>query len=56
MNGPAAWFCPLVCCDVRSVRAVGTVPMCAWYIDAADARARISACAFAMRARACTFA
>src|SRR6266536_6723432 len=51
MKGPASWFKPLVTWPVRSVSAVGSVPMWAAYMLMAEPRVRVSACAFAMRAR-----
>src|SRR5207244_7757333 len=52
MNGPPVWDWLFVTLTESWLKFVATTPMCAWYIDTADARVRESACALATRARA----
>src|SRR6267143_4410827 len=56
MNGPAVMFCELVAIAVSRPSTLGSVPMCAVYTLTALARPRMSAWAFAIRARACMLA
>ena len=51
MNGPAVWPWPLLATAVRAPSDAGTLPMWALWIETAEARARESAWALAMRAR-----
>ncbi len=52
MNGPAVCPCPLEAVTVKFGSAAGSDPVCAWYIEIADAIERKSARTFATRAPA----
>ena len=56
MNGPAVMFCAFVATAVRMLSALGSTPMCADQAVTAEAMPRMSAWAFATRARACMLA
>src|SRR5262249_50776502 len=56
MNGPAVMFCAFVAIAVSRESTLGSTPMCAPQTTTAEARPRMSAWAFAMRARACMLA
>src|SRR5215467_6291913 len=56
MNGPAVMFCAFVAMAVSRLRALGNTPMCADQAATAEAIPRMSAWAFATRARACMLA
>ena len=53
---PAVMFCGLVAMAVNRSSTLGSVPMWAVHADTAEARPRMSAWAFAIRARACMLA